>query len=373
MSSRFRLRRSSEPEVIPPIVHDAARSAGQPLDPVTRASMESRFEHDFSGVRIHADTKAALAARSIGALAYTNSRDIVFGKDRYDPVSASGKQLLAHELAHVVQQSGTSQAHTIGSVDSAAEREAHTAATAVAGGQRAPSISSHTSGTLQRSVAGDVGGAVIGAGAGALLGGLLGGPIGALVGGLLGAVAGLAVGDALSADKRGLTGDEKTEAQKVFGASLDYGAVKIAEAPIMAIGDNARTPFGTIYFPPGTSKMDFSNFMPWLIHELTHVWQYQHGVSVVAKLFWALHGAKAYDYGGETGLRSAAKAGKHFKDFQTEQQGDILRDYYNNLIAGKDTSAYDPFVEEVKSGGKRLDSRNTVSPASASAKRVQTS
>lgn len=365
---RFRFARRNSPEAIPQIVHDAARSGGQALDPATRASMESKFEHDFSGVRVHTDARSADAARSIGATAYTRGQDIVFGTGKYDPGSIDGRQLLAHELAHVVQQGGNTDARAIGPVNSSAEREAGLAASAVVSGQQAPPLASRTSGMVQRSVAGDVGGALIGAGAGALLGGLLGGPIGAVVGGLLGGVLGLVAGDALSADKRGLTSNEKTEAQKVFGSSLDYAAVKIAEAPIMAIGENARTPFDTIYFPPGTAKMAFADFMPWLIHELTHAWQYQHGVSVVTKLFWALHGAKAYDYGGETGLRAAASAGKHFTDFQTEQQGDILRDYYNKLMAGADTSAYDPFVAEVKAGGRKLDSRNTTSaPASSAA------
>jgi hypothetical protein len=130
----------------------------------------------------------------------------------------------------------------------------------------------------------------------------------------------------------------------------------------MAIGENARTPFDTIYFPPGTAKLGFSDFMPWLIHELTHAWQYQHGVGVMTKLFWALHGAKAYVYGGEEALVEATRQGKHFKDFNTEQQGDILRDYYNKLKAGQDTSAYEPFVAEVKAGGRTtgtLNDRNT--------------
>ncbi len=367
MSNRSTLRHESDTEVIPPIVHDAARSAGRPLDAATRARMESQFEHDFSGVRVHDDAKAALATRSIGARAYTSGRDIVFGPGRYDPASAVGKQLLAHELAHVVQQSGGSPGRAIGPVDSAAEREADSVASAVAAGQPASRIASNTQGTVQRSILGDIGGAVLGAAGGALLGGLIGGPIGAVVGGLLGGIAGLAIGDAVSADKRSLTGTEQDEARLVFGSSLNFSAVKIAEAPIMAIGENARTPFDTIYFPPGTSKMAFSDFMPWLIHELTHAWQYQHGVSVATKLFWALHGASAYDYGGEAGLKAAALKGKHFTDFQTEQQGDILRDYYIKLTKGEDTSAYDPFVEEVKAGGKHADSRNTTAPAGAKA------
>jgi hypothetical protein len=69
--------------------------------------MERRFSHDFSRVRIHADSEAADSARSVGALAYTVGREVVFGAGRYQPGSSAGRQLIAHELAHVVQQNGS--------------------------------------------------------------------------------------------------------------------------------------------------------------------------------------------------------------------------------------------------------------------------
>lgn len=80
------------------------RQQGLPLDPTTRGLFESRFGHDFGRVRIHADSVAASAARSIRANAFTLGPDIVFGAGRYQPKSEAGQQLLAHELAHVVQQ-----------------------------------------------------------------------------------------------------------------------------------------------------------------------------------------------------------------------------------------------------------------------------
>ena len=101
--------------------------------------------------------------------------------------------------------------------------------------------------------------------------------------------------------------------------------------------------------------------MPWLIHELTHVWQHQHGISVFEKLFWALHGASAYDYGGESALRQATAQGKRFIDFNTEQQADILKDYYIKKKGGQDVSAYEPFVAQVqgaprpRSKGSRIE------------------
>jgi hypothetical protein len=77
--------------------------AGTALDPGTRADMERRFGVDLGQVRVHTDARAAEAARSIGARAYTVGRDIVFGAGRYVPATPAGRTLLAHELAHVVQ------------------------------------------------------------------------------------------------------------------------------------------------------------------------------------------------------------------------------------------------------------------------------
>jgi hypothetical protein len=88
----------------PSIVHNVLHSSGQPLDPATRAFMEPRFGYDFSHVRVHTDPKAATSSQSIQALAYTAGRDIVFNSGQYSPHTERGKRLLAHELAHVVQQ-----------------------------------------------------------------------------------------------------------------------------------------------------------------------------------------------------------------------------------------------------------------------------
>jgi uncharacterized protein DUF4157 len=151
---------------MPPIVHEVLRSHGKPLDAETRAFMEPRFGHnfsriglqgvvshvpsrglrvlppndrfeqeaerqagrinlleearsphqhlergnyDFNQVRIHSDARAAESARAINALAYTVGRDIVFGKGQFAPQTWSGRRLLAHELAHVVQQQATGE------------------------------------------------------------------------------------------------------------------------------------------------------------------------------------------------------------------------------------------------------------------------
>jgi hypothetical protein len=80
------------------------RSPGEPLNASTRAAMEPRFGHDFSRVRVHADNRAAASAEQANASAYTVGRDIVFAGGQYKPQTATGRDLLAHELTHVVQQ-----------------------------------------------------------------------------------------------------------------------------------------------------------------------------------------------------------------------------------------------------------------------------
>lgn len=86
-------------------VHDVVSSGGgSPLDTSTRADMESRFGADFSDVRVHTDGAAHESAKSVNAQAYTVGSNIVFQRDKYDPSSAGGQDMLAHELTHVVQQ-----------------------------------------------------------------------------------------------------------------------------------------------------------------------------------------------------------------------------------------------------------------------------
>jgi len=88
----------------PPIIQEVLRSPGQPLDPATRALMEPRFSHNFGSIRIHNDYRAAESALAVNALAYTVGRDVVFGAGQYTPKTHAGSRLLAHELAHVIQQ-----------------------------------------------------------------------------------------------------------------------------------------------------------------------------------------------------------------------------------------------------------------------------
>jgi len=85
---------------------NSIRDGGQPLPKSTRAFMEPRFGHDFSKVRIHTDNRADESAHAVNALAYTVGRDVVFDAGQYQPATSEGKRLLAHELTHVLQQTG---------------------------------------------------------------------------------------------------------------------------------------------------------------------------------------------------------------------------------------------------------------------------
>ncbi len=121
------------------IVDTALRAPGQPLDPATRAFMEPRFGHDFSRVRIHSDDYAAEAAQALNARACTVGQDIIFGGGQYTVENTTGQQLLAHELAHTLQQSGKtpvlSSKSTLSDPGHPSEVEAERAAAAVSSGQ----------------------------------------------------------------------------------------------------------------------------------------------------------------------------------------------------------------------------------------------
>ncbi|GAB4201508.1 MAG: hypothetical protein OHK0022_23610 [Roseiflexaceae bacterium] len=79
---------------------------GNPLPASERSFFEGRFGHDFSQIRIHADSHAAETAQSLNARAFTVGTDIAFGPGEYQPGTSSGRHLLAHELTHTIQQTG---------------------------------------------------------------------------------------------------------------------------------------------------------------------------------------------------------------------------------------------------------------------------
>ena len=127
----------------PPVVDEVVRSPGQALDGASRRFFESRFGFDFSQVRVHHDASAARSAQAVAAQAYTVGSHVVFDTGRYEPHSAHGRALLAHELTHVVQQRGASATPTPGTLridspDSMFERQADAATRSLGGRSQEP-------------------------------------------------------------------------------------------------------------------------------------------------------------------------------------------------------------------------------------------
>jgi len=190
---------------------------------------------------------------------------------------------------------------------------------------------------------------------------------------------------------RMLSDVERAEAQLVFGDGLDYERVRIVEGHyfppnfIADIGaffqgkkrtwDNAITLGNTTYFPrplrttPEALAQDLTD-MGWLMHELTHVWQYQQvgwrylyeTLRVQTQL-----GLAAYNYLGvhrtkQLALRTAFAEKRRFEDFNFEQQGEFARDYYFALKHNDEPDAFEPYVQPLRLRKRRrntpIDSRS---------------
>jgi hypothetical protein len=104
----------------------AGLGGGTPLPEATRAHFERRLGADLSAVRVHTDANAGRAARAEGAAAFAFGTDLVFASGRYAPDTSAGKRLLAHELAHVVQQSGGAPALGLGAAPFGVQRSVET-------------------------------------------------------------------------------------------------------------------------------------------------------------------------------------------------------------------------------------------------------
>lgn len=283
----------------PSSVRHVLNSPGQSLRPETRAYFEPRFGCDFSDVRVHTDNKSAESAQAVNALAYTVGRDMVFGNGLYSPVTSRGRQLLAHELAHTVQQSGTAVAgaRSAGRMRAEGENSAHSVTDShpvrLAAGQARRVIQRQQPRVQVRS------------------------PVFEETVTQLSDVAGGAGG-------RPLMAAEVTLAEAVFGSSIDYSRVRLVAVNALQF----RTVGNNIYIPNDFSIADADHAQT-LIHELTHVWQYQHGGtsyisrSLVAQIGGALRGSRnlAYDY--------TLVPGASFFDFNPEQQGLIVENYYS--------------------------------------------
>ena len=144
---------------------------------------------------------------------------------------------------------------------------------------------------------------------------------------------------------RKLTDFEIKEAKIVYQDNIDYSLVLLHFEGFWSFGGYGRVLGNSIYFP-GEARTSKSYF-PWLIHELCHVYQYQHFGWKYIPLALFAQVSKGYDYGGEEGLKKAIKKGKQFKDFNYEQQGDIMRDYYIRYKMGKALYPWDYYVKQL--------------------------
>jgi hypothetical protein len=166
---------------------------------------------------------------------------------------------------------------------------------------------------------------------------------------------------------------EVHEARRVFANGLIYERVRVHECttwpnkvhrlgmwvqgqPYSGI-PNAITLGNNCYFPvrllSTNVPADNPEFykLPWLMHELTHAWQYQHmgwGYLLKALGTQIRHGAAAYNFGGEEGLLERRLEGWAFNNFNLEEQGEIASSYYKQLVRGADVNAWMPFIAEIQ-------------------------
>ncbi len=163
------------------------------------------------------------------------------------------------------------------------------------------------------------------------------------------------------------------EAQRVFGNSLDYAKIRIHECfsltnALHRFGQwlrrqnsqpepNAITLGNHCFFPIRLPEAKLEPGDPehyqisWLIHELTHAWQFQHMgwkyLYQALRIQWKEKG-KAYDFGQEEGLKRRQREGWKLAQFNLEQQGDICRGYYDRLCRGQDTQSWQPYIQQVQ-------------------------
>jgi len=329
------------------------QAAGQTLPMGLDLALGRRFGFDFSQVRIHDGPQADHAARTLGADAYSFGSHLVFRDGHYAPGTIAGQLLLAHELAHVVQHGR--------------------------GAGAAPIIRRSLAGALTGA---GIGAAILGTGLG-LLGSLLG-PAGAVLGGIVGALGGAAlggwIGDRQSSQARKLSQAEKDYARVIYRNSVDLDAVELRRGSVLSSGDTPRTVGNTINLPDsyfvGDTLELAQNSLLVVIHELGHVWQYQHGgyayipSSLLPQAAAALHGQSrnvAYDW------RSADSNHIPWEEWNAEQQAECISDYnealqriINNTYTLADCETVvraEPYIAKVRAGVGAPGNRGT--PAGA--------
>ncbi len=121
---------------------------------------------------------------------------------------------------------------------------------------------------------------------------------------------------------------ESELATSIFGSTIDYNRVFINNKASLI---SSKYAFAYVTFNTINYRNDISN--PIFIHEMAHIWQYQHFGSIyIAKALKAQRSAEVYDYGGIEGLYQAFQKGKALTDFNFEQQAEIIEDFYRSSL-----------------------------------------
>jgi hypothetical protein len=265
------------------------QGGGQPLPRSERAFFEPRFGYDFSSVRIHTDAHAAEAARVAKARAFTVGEDVVFGAGHFAPETPAGRRLLAHELTHTVQQGAIQDHFASGGPQPVGRIAARQTVPAVQRNNEEPEVTVRSP-VFEETVT--------------------------QISSLEAAIHG-----------RPLTHRERTLARPIFGNSIDYSRVRIIPTRVLQY----RTVANTIRVPPDFDVAD-PEVAQVFIHEMTHVWQYQHQgtsylsislVDQISAMITASNRNFAYDYRIDS-VRS-------FFDLSPEQQGFLVENYFGML------------------------------------------
>ena len=290
---------------VPVVLPEVLRPPGQPLDSAIRSIAQQRFGHDFSQVRVHTDEQAAESARVVNARAFTVGQDIFFGAGQYSPERMEGQRLLAHELTHTVQQVKADP--TVSSrpptTDREAELEAHRTATSfITGHPLSPVREGRSCLSVQRE-------------------GLeIRSPVFEETVTQISDVQATLSG-------RPLTLREESLTREVFGDSIDYTRVRLIQTGLLEY----RTVGNTIRVPVNFTARD-AEMAEILVHEMTHVWQYQQAgtsyisVSLSSQIVATIQSGSrnaAYDY--------EIAPDTSFFDLLPEQQALLVENYYSML------------------------------------------
>jgi hypothetical protein len=153
---------------------------------------------------------------------------------------------------------------------------------------------------------------------------------------------------------------ELSAASAVLGVDIiNYDRVRVAEGKILSVifkmnGNRAFTTFHTINFPRKSGRS--RERLDIVVHELVHVLQFDKVGSLYIVQSLKAQFKEGYSYGGWQQLSEDWNNGRHFRDFNREQQGQIAQDYYNNVLAANlpdddlVSLAYKPFIDELRSG-----------------------